>query len=486
MRRVGLTVVTVLAAMCAGLPVLAGAPSAWAQVQRSTRAAGSGGTWGTAEEFPGTAALNTGGQATLNAVSCTSAGTCGAGGHYSITGGPAVGFVGSQSSGTWGTAQGIGSNLSYSWVRQMSCVSAGNCSAAGQFQNDYHYTEIFAASERNGRWGTAKLLPGIEALNGGGYAEVTGLSCAAPGTCSAVGAAFPSSGTPNGWVADEKGGTWSKAEGVPGLAAMRSGPYGAGTEAVSCPSAGNCSAGGNYYNGTGVQAFVVDQVNGTWGTAQELPGSAALNQGGYGEIDSVSCASAGNCMAGGYYDDSSHDLQAMVASEKNGTWGRAKKVPGFAALNAGGPGQINSLSCASAGSCAAAGYYTDSSGDEQAFVVSSTGGVWGTAEELPGTATLNAGGQAQLSSVSCGAAGSCAAGGYYNGSGPDNEQVFVASSVGGVWGTAEEIPGTASLNAGGLAQLSSVSCGATGSCAAGGYYTDSAGQEQAFIVDETG
>jgi hypothetical protein len=47
------------------------------------------------------------------------------------------------------------------------------------------------------------------------------------------------------------------------------------------------------------QAFVVEETGGSWGTAQEVPGSAALNAGGYANVNSVSCASAGNCAAGG-------------------------------------------------------------------------------------------------------------------------------------------------------------------------------------------
>jgi hypothetical protein len=43
---------------------------------------------------------------------------------------------------------------------------------------------------------------------------------------------------------------------------------------------------------------------GTWGTAIEVPGTAALHQGGYAFVSSVSCARAGNCSAGGSYADS--------------------------------------------------------------------------------------------------------------------------------------------------------------------------------------
>src|SRR5262249_57432994 len=42
---------------------------------------------------------------------------------------------------------------------------------------------------------------------------------------------------------------------------------------------------------------------GTWGTAEKVPGTAALNQGGIAEISSVSCASAGHCSASGANTD---------------------------------------------------------------------------------------------------------------------------------------------------------------------------------------
>jgi hypothetical protein len=84
---------------------------------------------------------------------------------------------------------------------------------------------------------------------------------------------------------------------------------------VSCASAGNCSAGGTYSSNRGWQAFVVSQVNGTWGTAEEVPGTAVLNDGDRAAINSVSCASAGNCSAGGSYHDFSGNIQAFVVSQ---------------------------------------------------------------------------------------------------------------------------------------------------------------------------
>jgi hypothetical protein len=43
-------------------------------------------------------------------------------------------------------------------------------------------------------------------------------------------------------------------------------------------------------------------VSGSWGAAQEVPGTAALNVSGAG-IDAMSCPSAGYCSAAGTYED---------------------------------------------------------------------------------------------------------------------------------------------------------------------------------------
>jgi len=94
---------------------------------------------------------------------------------------------------------------------------------------------------------------------------------------------------------------------------------------------------------------------------------------------------AGSCAAGGFYADASRDLQGFVAVERDGIWGTATGVPGLAALNVGGAAEVTSVSCASAGNCAAIGQY-GSRGGLPLFVVSEKNGVWGQAIEVPGLA----------------------------------------------------------------------------------------------------
>jgi hypothetical protein len=55
-------------------------------------------------------------------------------------------------------------------------------------------------------------------------------------------------------------------------------------------------------------------MRGTWHAAVEVPGTRALNKGPSGEVNSVSCASAGNCVAGGFYTDGDGLSQAFVTS----------------------------------------------------------------------------------------------------------------------------------------------------------------------------
>jgi len=78
--------------------------------------------------------------------------------------------------------------------------------------------------------------------------------------------------------------------------------------------AGNCAVSGEYNDPrNGVHLFVLTEANGTWGTARELPGSAALNQKLFARLLTVSCASAGNCAVGGFYMDAHGAIRALVA-----------------------------------------------------------------------------------------------------------------------------------------------------------------------------
>src|SRR5205807_8245426 len=81
---------------------------------------------------------------------------------------------------------------------------------------------------------------------------------------------------------------------------------------VSCAAAGDCSAVGNYVDGSGdAQGVLLTETAGSWahGVEAKLPPNARA--GTHAHLSSVSCASAGNCSAVGYYLVASGPLQGL-------------------------------------------------------------------------------------------------------------------------------------------------------------------------------
>ena len=136
--------------------------------------------------------------AAIFAVSCPGLGSCVAGGE-DVKG---VAVTMRQAGGTWTTpaelpgATGLnfsGKKAQYSEIDSLACKSAGNCTAGGTYAwgvttaNPSGSDSVFVAGEASGTWSAARVPAGLVALNSGGGASVTGLSCAAVATCAVVG-----------------------------------------------------------------------------------------------------------------------------------------------------------------------------------------------------------------------------------------------------------------------------------------------------------
>jgi hypothetical protein len=408
--------------------------------------------------------------------------------------------------GSWGRAiEVLLDTAGSAHVVSVSCASAGNCTAGGYYTSRGY--QVFVVSERHGRWGRAIEVPGLRALNKGGQASLGSVSCGSAGNCAAGGSYLDGNRRYEGFVVSETNGRWGQAIEVPGLGALNTGSDGqpgAAVTSVSCASAGNCAAGGSYQDQhRHTQGFVVSETNGRWGRAIEVPGLGALNTGAVvvadgAEVLSVSCASAGDCAAGGYYSirpvAGRERRQAFVVSEHNGHWAMAIEVPGIAALNAGHYAKVSSVSCASAGNCAAGGNYAsrapniNGGGHQQGFVVSESNGIWGQATAVPGLGALNTHGDAVVESMSCASRGNCTAGGLYDGDPQYNDgygKGYLVTETNGTWGQAINIPGLRALHAGPYSDVRSVSCTSPGNCAAGGVYADASGDGQALVINQT-
>ena len=174
----------------------------------------------------------------------------------------------------------------------MSCPPGGGCLVAGFRATSSGGRQPFLSILKDGRWSRARPVPGLAALPGGfASGQPAWAGCTAAGDCDVIG-------------------TYT-------------------TRAVACPSPGNCSAGGTFTAPKTAEVFTVDEKNGTWSTSKELPGSVALNRGGDADIAAMACAAPGDCAAAGFYSPVNQRFDPLIATETNGTWGKAEKVPGL-------------------------------------------------------------------------------------------------------------------------------------------------------------
>ncbi|CAB5057396.1 MAG: hypothetical protein F2934_03425 [Actinobacteria bacterium] len=460
--------------------------------------ADSGPIWGDATPATFAADIqNAAPTAQLNSVSCVSAGHCTAAGSFKDLAGNTQAFTQTSTSGTWGNAvpatfvtnvQNVAPDANLSSV---SCVSAGHCTAAGSFKDLAGNTQAFTQTSTSGTWGNA--VPATFATNvqyAAPYARFDTVSCASTGNCTAAGRFKDLAGNLQAFTQTSTGGTWAQAVPATLAAGLQSAAPFAYFSSVSCASAGNCTAAGRFKDLAGnFQAFTQTSTGGTWGNAVPATYAAGIqNAAPYAYFNSVSCASAGNCTAAGAFKDQGGNTQAFTQSSTGGTWGNAVPTT-FAAdiQNAAPNAYFNSVSCTPAGYCTAAGQFKDLGGNTQAFAQTSTGGTWGNAVPTTfATGIQNATPYAYFNSVSCAPAGYCTAAGTFKDL-AGNYLAFTQTSTGGTWGNAVPATFTTDIqNAAPNAYFKSVSCTPAGYCTAAGRFKDQAGNLQAFTQTSTG
>jgi hypothetical protein len=237
---------------------------------------------------------------------------------------------------------------------------------------------------------------------------------------------------------------------------------------ISCPAAADCIAVGTYYGVQGsdndVEESVIETFNGTAWTAQQapVPSDADTSEPAVA-LDSVSCSSTTACVAVGDYVGSNSGLDPYVAvmSGSSWTWEPASTPTESSHPSFRLGGNLREVSCASDGTCIAAGIYNPTSQSQPLIETPAGGGAWtGIAGALPlnadtGTGALNN----YLNSVSCASATNCAAvGGYVSGG---NEAGLGETWNGSGW-TASQLQPTAELGDDTSVACSGSACAATG------------------------
>jgi hypothetical protein len=283
------------------------------------------------------------------------------------------------------------------------------------------------------------------------------VSCTARSACTAVGSDFNDLGITVPLAERWNGARWA-IQAVPSPAgAAWSRLFG-----VSCASASDCTAAGYYYNGAGATLPVAEHWNGARWAIQATPSPVGAPAAGF---FAVSCAAPAACTAVGEYDTSLGKPQTL-AERWNGTSWTIEDTPNPTGAQASA---LFAVSCAGPGACTAAGAYTDSTGATLTLAQAWHGTSWTIqAEPAPAGATGS-----ELTAVSCTAAGACTAVGSYTTS--TRTSVSLAERWNGTRWATQAVPGPAGATG---SELTAVSCTATRACAAVGLYARSAGPAQ--------
>ena len=482
-RRAAAVLAGSVLAGTAGIVVMAGGATA-SQAMAGTRAAGTAqaspvaGHWGGARQVDLSALQPGQGPIGIDALSCASPGNCSAGGHYTDSAQHRQAFVVTEDGGTWGepvelTSGGIPDfNSGEPLITSLTCPVADNCAVGGFYHDAAGNERPWVSASINGVWDSVETIGFAgNIIPGGLKSRITSMSLCAPFAECAIGLTAPIGTSNEALVTTSLN---APAQLVPGIQQLNAG-HAAEVDSVSCWSFGNCLAGGFYTDaGHHAHPFIAPDIDSTWGQGTEVPGlTSAAPVATAASVLSVSCPAAGDCSAGGFYTDDNQHEQAFVFSQANGTWLAPQQIPGVASINTGGRAHVIAVSCGAPGDCAAVGQYAGDSGI-QGFALSEAGFTWSTSPVVGLFPTGYA-----YTQLSCPAAGTCVAGGSHTDA-SGHQRPFAEPETGGTWGSAQEL--AANLNMGD-GQLTALSCPQPGSCAAGGSYTDARGQLQAFVAD---
>jgi len=232
-------------------------------------------------------------------VSCQLNGLCTAVGYYVSSAGLHLPLADRWGGSSWTLQTPLvpaGSTLSE--LTAVSCVSwvligvpSTECDAVG-FAEKAGVKEPLAERWPNSSW----EIKAIGMPSGAKGAQMTGISCPSPLAfqlqCMATGLYVPSTGASSGYIERWNASAWSLATTLSGGAELNS---------VSCNAEASCEAVGSFLK-AGVPTPLAEQWNGsTWaGQLPPLPEGAKASA-----LNSVSCDTAGNCGAAGYYENSS-------------------------------------------------------------------------------------------------------------------------------------------------------------------------------------
>ena len=306
------------------------------------------------------------------------------------------------------------------FLPSLSCVSALECVAGGDYATTTGVTEGLIVSETNGVWrAPISLLPPVGA-SANPDVTIYDVSCGAAGNCAAVGSYEDSARNIVPFTANEVGGRWERSRELAlpknALVDGQSGEL----RDVDCASANNCSVVGEYFDNYRAyprsQGFVATEVRGHWSSASEVTMAQKANFNPFVSFAQIACASLGNCVGVGSFIDAHDVTEGLIVSQVRGVWHKGEEVPLPSNASAFSGASLSEVSCLAHSSCAALGTFISQTGALETMTTSGANGTWGRASEIAMPVGSGANPHAFLfgfSGIACASPGNCSIGGQY-------------------------------------------------------------------------
>ena len=350
----------------------------------------SDGTW-TTTELPVPAGLSSVSYGvTLTGLTCPTVGACTVIAKYTDTSAVPYQdqwFIDTLMDGSWTASDAPlpsnAGNIPQVSLDSVACSAAAFCVTVGAYDDTGGQQDGLIETLADGSW-TASEAPAPSTTATYANLVLTSIACPGLGACEAIGQFSPVTEEAGGGYLDDTGyavvetlsaGTWADMEApLPANA----GPAGeinlSGLSALACPSVGSCEAVGSYSEwwkdappDGALPALIETLSNGTWTPLQApLPDSTAQAS----ELNDVTCAATGSCVAVGQvtFDAAynpplpgeSDGRQVLFETLSDDVWTSASAPlpPNAAVPPTPTQVQLNTVSCASAQSCASIGIYS--------------------------------------------------------------------------------------------------------------------------------
>ena len=298
----------------------------------------------------------------LYGTSCSSSDSCAAVGSYYIdTSGDVVTLAEVWNGSKWKietTPNPAGSTLSE--LTGVSCTRTDFCTAVG-----YYGTESGLATLAEDWDGSTWRIEQTPDPIGATGSELSGVSCSSVDACTAVGN-YVDASRDTATLTEAWNGTSWKVEASP----VPPGSTRSELSGVSCPATHSCSAVGYSLDSSGIAVTLGEFWDGTAWKIQSTPNPEGAVRGSI--LEGVSCSAAGSCITDGYDTNSSGVNTTLVEGKHGSTWS-VETTPNPAGASSS---ELTSVSCSASGKCTSAGFYTDSSGKTVTLAESSGGSSW--------------------------------------------------------------------------------------------------------------